>query len=81
MQDNLFNGVRLSLSQAEDSNNLNDYVNASYINSTLQKKLFIAASAPIKATIPDFLQLIVAPSIVVLSISEEILLGRFLTRL
>ena len=51
-------GETSSIEQGTDSNTLNDYINASYINTVLQNKLIIAASAPIKKTIPDFLQMI-----------------------
>ena len=51
--------------EAKESNNMNNqdtkfdnYINASYINSSEQLKLFIAAQAPKKHTTADFLQMI-----------------------
>ena len=46
-----------------DDGKLTDYVNASYINTVLQKKLIIAASAPNKTTVTDFLQMIIENNI------------------
>ena len=44
----------------DNTNSLvDDYVNASYINSVLHKKFLIAASAPTKNTVTDFLQMII----------------------
>jgi len=41
-----------------DDDSFDDYINASWIDSCLKKKLLIAASAPMKKTVCDFLHMI-----------------------
>ena len=52
-------GGNSSVDQGTDNSVLNDYVNASYIDSTMHKNLLIAASAPTKSIVPHFLQMII----------------------
>ena len=46
-----------------DDDSFDDYINASWIDSCLKKQLIIAASAPKRNTVADFLQMIMEKNV------------------
>lgn len=71
-----FNRVKLNKiykkNTTAENSEFGDYINASWIDSGLSNKLLIAASAPLKATVCDFLQMIMEHNVkLVIKLCED----------